>query len=153
MKTLEKFIKSTFIGGLLVILPVCLVALVIVKGVAATKEVLAPVIEHLPSGLQFKILKAADGKKPSESDTVECRYRATLLDGTEVDDSDRGGQPATLKVNGVIPGLKEALKLMPVGSKWRLFVPPHLAFGARGGGPDKGPNSTIIYEIELLAIR
>ena len=89
----------------------------------------------LPSGLQYRILKAGDGGKPSDADTVECRYRGTLIDGTEFDRSDPAGQPATFKVAGVIPGWREALKLMPTGSKWQLFIPPQLAYGARGRGP------------------
>ena len=107
----------------------------------------------LPSGLQYKVLKAGDGKTPTDADTVECHYRGTLIDGTEFDSSNRGGQPATFKVTGVIPGWKEALRLMPVGSKWQLFVPPQLAYGERGAGRDIGPNATLIFEVELLAIK
>jgi FKBP-type peptidyl-prolyl cis-trans isomerase len=106
----------------------------------------------LPSGLQYKILRAGEGKKPTDADTVECHYRGTLIDGTEFDSSYRAGQPATFKVAGVIPGWKEALKLMPVGSKWQLFIPPQLAYGARGLG-EIGPNATLIFEIEILAIK
>jgi FKBP-type peptidyl-prolyl cis-trans isomerase len=106
----------------------------------------------LPSGLQYKILKAGDGKKPAETDTVEVNYRGTLLDGTEFDSSYENKKPATLKVNGVIRGWSDALKLMPVGSKWRLFIPPQLAYGARGSGLI-GPNATLIFEVELLAIK
>lgn len=107
----------------------------------------------LPSGLQYKILKVGDGKTPTEADTVECNYRGTLIDGTEFDSSHRRGQPATFKAAGVIPGWKEALKLMPVGSKWQLFVPHQLAYGERGVGRDIGPNATLIFEVELLAIK
>lgn len=107
----------------------------------------------LPSGLQYKILKAGDGKKPTEADTVECHYWGTLIDGTEFDSSYRAGQPATFKVTGVIPGWREALKLMPVGSKWQLFIPSQLAYGARGSGRNIGPNATLIFEVELLAIK
>lgn len=107
----------------------------------------------LPSGLQYKILKDGDGKKPTEADTVEVNYRGTLIDGTEFDSSYSRGQPATLKVTGVIPGWKETLKLMPVGSKWQLFVPSHLAYGTRGIPPNIGPNTTLIFEVELLAIK
>lgn len=107
----------------------------------------------LPSGLQYKILKAGDGKTPTEADTVECNYRGTLINGTEFDSSYRRGQPATFKVTGVIAGWREALKLMPVGSKWQLFIPPQLAYGERGAGRDIGPNATLIFEIELLAIK
>jgi FKBP-type peptidyl-prolyl cis-trans isomerase FklB len=106
----------------------------------------------LPSGLQYKILKAGDGKKPTDADTVECRYRGTFMDGTEFDSSVRSGQPATLKVAGVIPGWREALKLMPVGSRWQLFIPPQLAYGARGAAR-VGPNVTLIFELDLLAIK
>jgi FKBP-type peptidyl-prolyl cis-trans isomerase len=107
----------------------------------------------LASGLQYKVLKAGDGKKPTEADTVECHYRGTLIDGTEFDSSYRRGQPATFKVTGVIPGWREALKLMPAGSKWQLLIPPQLAYGERGAGRYIGPNATLIFEVELLAIK
>jgi FKBP-type peptidyl-prolyl cis-trans isomerase FklB len=107
----------------------------------------------LPNGLQYKIIKAGTGKKPAETDTVECRYRGTLIDGKEFDSSYRTGQNATFKVLAVIAGWKEALKLMPVGSKWQLFIPPELAYGAMGAGRDIGPNATLIFEVELVAIR
>lgn len=108
----------------------------------------------LPSGLQYKILKAGDGKKPTEADTVECHYRGTLIDGTEFESSFRAGQTQTFKIKGgVIPGWREALMLMPVGSKWQLFVPPQLAYGERGSGSSIGPNATLIFEVELLAIK
>ncbi|HWQ69489.1 MAG TPA: FKBP-type peptidyl-prolyl cis-trans isomerase [Patescibacteria group bacterium] len=107
----------------------------------------------LPSGLQYKILKAGNGKTPTETDTVECNYRGTLIDGTEFDSSYRRGQPAAFKVTGVIPGWKEALKLMPVGSKWQLVIPHQLAYGERGVGRDIGPNATLIFEVELLTIK
>jgi len=110
-------------------------------------------VVSLPSGLQYKILKAGDGKKPTEADTVECNYRGTLVNGTEFDSSYRRGQPATFGVTQVIPGWKEALQLMPVGSKWQLFVPPELAYGERGAGREIGPNATLIFEVELLAIK
>ncbi len=106
----------------------------------------------LPSGLQYKILKAGDGKKPTEADTVECHYRGTLINGTELDKSE-AGKPTTFKVTGVIPGWREALQLMPVGSKWQLFIPPHLAYGERGADGRIGPNATLIFEVELLAIK
>jgi FKBP-type peptidyl-prolyl cis-trans isomerase FklB len=106
----------------------------------------------LPSGLQYKILKAGSGKMPTDADTVECNYRGTFINGTEFDSSYRTGKPATLKVKGVIPGWQEALKLMPVGSKWQLFIPPQLAYGERGSGPI-GPNATLIFDLELLAIK
>lgn len=108
----------------------------------------------LPSGLQYKILKAADGRKPTDSDTVECNYRGTLIDGTEFDSSYEAGKPAAFKVSeGVILGWKEALKLMTVGSKWQFFVPSQLAYGERGAGRQIGPNETLIFEVELLAIK
>jgi FKBP-type peptidyl-prolyl cis-trans isomerase len=108
----------------------------------------------LPSGLQYKILKAGDGKKPTEADTVEVNYRGTLINGTEFDSSYSRGQPATFKVKGgVIPGWTEALLLMPMGSRWQVFVPPQLAYGERGAGRDIGPNATLIFEVELLAIK
>jgi FKBP-type peptidyl-prolyl cis-trans isomerase FklB len=107
----------------------------------------------LPSGLQYKILKAGNGKKPTDTDTVECRYRGTLINGTEFDSSDRTGKPVTFRVSGVIPGWTEALKLMPVGSKWQLFIPPELAYGPRGASNLIGPNATLIFEVELLAIK
>ncbi len=107
----------------------------------------------LPSGLQYRILKAGDGKVPTDADTVACRYRGTLIDGTEFDRSDPGGQPAFFKVKGVIAGWKEALKRMPVGSKWLLFLPPQLAYGVSGAGRVIGPDATLIFEVELVAIR
>ncbi|MBI5015533.1 MAG: FKBP-type peptidyl-prolyl cis-trans isomerase [Deltaproteobacteria bacterium] len=107
----------------------------------------------LASGLQYKILKAGEGKKPTPDDTVECNYRGTLIDGTEFDSSYRRKQPATFKVKGVIPGWTEALQLMPTGSKWQLFIPSNLAYGERGAGRDIGPNSTLIFEVELLEIK
>ena len=107
----------------------------------------------LPSGLQYKILKVGDGKKPIGSDTVECHYRGTLINGTEFDSSYRRGQSASFAVAGVISGWTEALKLMPVGSKWQLFIPPQLAYGAQGAGRDIGSDATLIFEVELLAIK
>jgi len=107
----------------------------------------------LPSGLQYKVLKAGDGKTPKASDTVECNYRGTLLDGTEFDSSYSRGQPAKLTLSAIISGWREALKLMPVGSTWQLFVPPELAYGERGNGRGIGPNATVVFEMELLAIK
>ena len=107
----------------------------------------------LASGLQYKILKAGDGKMPTDEDTVEVNYRGTLIDGTEFDSSYKRGKPATFQVKGIIPGWKEALKLMPVGSKWQLFIPAELAYGTRGAGGNIGPNATLIFEVELLAIK
>jgi len=107
----------------------------------------------LPSGLQYKILKQGDGPKPSASDSVVCNYRGTLINGTEFDSSYKRGQPSTFPVSGVIKGWTEALQLMPVGSKWQLFVPSELAYGQRGASTDIGPNATLIFEVELLSIQ
>ncbi len=107
----------------------------------------------LPSGLQYKVLQQGTGPKPSTSDSVLCNYRGTLLDNTEFDSSYKRGQPATFPVGGVIKGWTEALQLMPVGSKWQLFIPSELAYGARGAGPNIGPNATLIFEVELLSIQ
>lgn len=107
----------------------------------------------LPSGLQYKILKAGDGEKPKPTDTVVCNYRGTLLSGKEFDSSYKRGQPATFPVSGVIKGWTEALQLMPVGSKWQLFIPPDLAYGDRGAGNDIAPGATLIFEVELISIQ
>jgi FKBP-type peptidyl-prolyl cis-trans isomerase len=111
-------------------------------------------VVSLPSGLQYKILKMGDGKMPKDTDIVECHYRGTLVDGTEFDSSYARKQPATFKVKGgVIPGWTEALLLMPVGSKFQFFIPPQLAYGENGAGGQVGPNATLIFEVELLAIK
>jgi len=107
----------------------------------------------LPSGVQYKILTAGTGKTPTLADTVVCQYRGTLVDGKEFDSSYKRGQPATFQVNKVIKGWTEVLQLMPVGSKWQVVVPPDLAYGVRGAGADIGPNATLIFEIELVAIK
>ncbi len=107
----------------------------------------------LPSGLQYKILKEGTGPKPAATDSVVCNYRGTLINNTEFDSSYKRGQPATFPVTGVIKGWTEALQLMPVGSKWELFVPAELAYGPRSAGPDITPNSTLIFEVELLSIQ
>jgi FKBP-type peptidyl-prolyl cis-trans isomerase FklB len=107
----------------------------------------------LPDGLQYKILKAGTGPKPTAGDSVVCNYRGTLLDGTEFDSSYKRGQPATFPVSGVIKGWTEAVQLMPVGSKWQLIIPPDLAYGNRGAGQEIGPNATLIFEVELLSIQ
>jgi FKBP-type peptidyl-prolyl cis-trans isomerase FklB len=106
----------------------------------------------LPSGLQYKILKAGTGEKPTLDDSVVCNYKGTLINGTEFDASEKHGGPATFPVNRVIAGWTEALQLMPVGSKWQLFVPSNLAYGANGPG-DIGPNATLIFEVELVSIQ
>jgi FKBP-type peptidyl-prolyl cis-trans isomerase FklB len=105
----------------------------------------------LPSGLQYKILKEGTGPKPAATDTVVCNYRGTLVNGTEFDSSYKRGQPASFPVNGVIKGWTEALQLMPVGSKWQLFIPFDLAYG-EPGRPGIEPSSTLIFEVELLSI-
>jgi FKBP-type peptidyl-prolyl cis-trans isomerase FklB len=107
----------------------------------------------LPSGLEYKVLKTGDGKKPAPADTVVCNYRGTFLDGTEFDSSDKNGGPATFAVNGVIKGWTEALQLMPVGSKWELYVPAELAYGESGAGNVIPPNATLIFDVELLSIK
>ena len=107
----------------------------------------------LPSGLQYKILTAGTGAKPTAADTVVCNYKGTLINGKEFDASSKHGGPATFPVSGVIKGWTEALQLMPVGSKWQLFIPPDLAYGQRGAGGDIGPGATLIFEVELVSIK
>ena len=107
----------------------------------------------LPSGLQYKILTTGSGSKPTLEDTVVCQYRLSLVGGKEVDSSIKRGQPFTIPVKSAIKGWTEVLQLMPVGSKWQVFVPPSLAYGERGGGADIGPNATLVFEIELVAIK
>lgn len=107
----------------------------------------------LPSGLQYKIITAGTGPKPTANDTVQCNYRGTLIDGKEFDSSAKHGGPATFPVSGVIKGWTEALQLMPVGSKWQLFVPSDLAYGDRGAGADIGPDSTLVFEVDLVSIK
>jgi FKBP-type peptidyl-prolyl cis-trans isomerase len=107
----------------------------------------------LPSGLQYKILTTGTGPKPAADDTVVCNYRGTLIDGKEFDSSYKRGQPATFPVSGVIKGWTEALQLMPVGSKWQLFIPPDLGYGDRGAGKDIGPGSTLVFDVELMSIQ
>jgi len=106
----------------------------------------------LPSGLQYKVLKEGTGPKPASTDTVVCNYRGTLINGTEFDSSYKRGEPTSFPVNQVIKGWTEALQLMPVGSKWQLFIPSDLAYADRGMG-DIGPNATLIFEVELLSIK
>jgi FKBP-type peptidyl-prolyl cis-trans isomerase FklB len=130
------------------------------KGAAAQKEGEAFLAANktkegvvtLPSGLQYKILTAGTGEKPTADDTVVCNYKGTLINGTEFDASEKHGGPLTFPVKGVIAGWTEALQLMPVGSKWQLFVPSNLAYGANG--PEQiGPNATLIFEVELVSIK
>lgn len=104
------------------------------------------------SGLQYIVLKAGDGPKPKETDTVRCHYEGRLIDGTVFDSSIRRGQPMEFPVNQVIAGWVEALQLMPVGSKWRLFIPSELAYGEHGAGDVIRPNSALIFDVELLQI-
>lgn len=112
-----------------------------------------PGVVVLPSGLQYKVITEGAGPKPTAADTVNCNYRGTLIDGTEFDSSEKHGGPATFPVSRVIKGWTEALQLMPVGSKWQLFVPANLAYGERGAGADIGPNATLIFEVELVSIQ
>ncbi len=105
----------------------------------------------LPNGLQYKVLKAGEGKKPGEDNTVEVRYRGTLINGKEFDSS--GNNSKTFKLSQVIPGLREGLKLMPLNSKYQLVIPPELAYGEQGAGQVIPPNSTLIFEVELLDIK
>ena len=129
------------------------------KAVAAKKEGDAflaenktkPGVVTLPSGLQYLIIKQGDGPKPAQTDKVKCHYHGTLIDGTVFDSSVQRGQPIDFAVNGVIPGWTEALQLMPVGSKWRLFIPSVLAYGDQAMGKIKA-GSTLIFDVELLEI-
>jgi len=106
----------------------------------------------LPSGLQYKIITEGDGPMPKATDTVECHYKGTLVDGTVFDSSYRRGKPATFQVGGVIQGWIEALQMMKVGSRWELYIPPELAYGDRGAGSVIKPGSTLIFEVEMLGI-
>jgi len=110
-------------------------------------------IVALPSGLQYKILQEGTGAKPTAADTVTVNYRGTLINGTEFDSSYKRGQPSSFPVGGIIKGWTEALLLMPVGSKWQLFIPSDLAYGPRQASPAIGPNSTLVFEVELLSIQ
>ncbi len=106
----------------------------------------------LESGLQYKVLTEGTGPKPTATDTVEVHYRGTLIDGTEFDSSYTRGSTVSFGVNQVIPGWTEALQLMPTGSKWQLFIPSDLAYGAGGSGGTIGPNATLIFDVELIQI-
>ncbi len=107
----------------------------------------------LPSGLQYKVLRPGTGKSPTDKDTVVAHYVGTLINGKEFDNSYKRGEPATFPVTGVIKGWTEALKLMQVGAKWRLFIPSDLAYGERGAGGVIGPNEALIFDVELLSIK
>jgi FKBP-type peptidyl-prolyl cis-trans isomerase len=105
------------------------------------------------TGLQYKILTAGTGAKPTKDDTVVCNYKGTFIDGKEFDSSYKRGQPAEFPVGHVIPGWTEALQMMPVGSKWQLVIPSDLAYGTRGAGGAIGPNQTLVFEVELISIK
>jgi FKBP-type peptidyl-prolyl cis-trans isomerase FklB len=110
-------------------------------------------IVTLPSGLQYKVIKEGTGPKPTAEDTVLCHYRGTLVDNTEFDSSYKRGEPLKIPVGGVIKGWTEAIQLMPVGSKWQLFIPSDLAYGERGApGSPIGPNSALIFDVELISV-
>jgi FKBP-type peptidyl-prolyl cis-trans isomerase FklB len=111
-----------------------------------------PEVVTLESGLQYEVLKQGDGAKPSASDTVSTHYHGTLIDGTVFDSSVERGAPAQFPVNRVIAGWTQALQLMPVGSKWRLYIPYQLAYGERGAGGAIAPFSALIFDVELLSI-
>ncbi|MCU7552330.1 FKBP-type peptidyl-prolyl cis-trans isomerase [Chitinophagaceae bacterium LB-8] len=111
-----------------------------------------PGIVALPSGLQYEIITEGTGPKPLASNKVTCHYHGTLIDGTVFDSSVKRGQPATFPLNQVIKGWTEGLQLMPTGSKWRFFIPPHLGYGDRQVSAQIGPNSTLIFEVELIGI-
>ena len=104
----------------------------------------------LPSGLQYQVLQKGEGPKPTASDKVKCHYHGTLINGTVFDSSVQRGEPAVFGVSQVIPGWVEALQLMPVGSKWRLFIPSDLAYGEHGAGEAIEPNSALVFDVELL---
>ena len=110
-------------------------------------------VVSLPSGLQYEIITKGVGEKPSAYNTVTCHYHGTTIKGEVFDSSVKRGQPASFPLNGVIKGWTEALQLMPTGSKWTLYIPPHLAYGNRGVSREIGPNSTLIFEVELISFR
>jgi FKBP-type peptidyl-prolyl cis-trans isomerase FklB len=110
-------------------------------------------VKTLPSGLQYKEIAPGAGKSPKTTDTVTTHYKGTLIDGTEFDSSLKRGQPATFQVSGVIPGWTEALQLMSPGSKYKLYIPQNLAYGAQGAGKDIPPYSALIFDVELIGIK
>ncbi len=109
-------------------------------------------VVSLPSGLQYEIMVQGAGAKPVATDSVKCHYHGTLIDGTVFDSSVQRGEPATFGVSQVISGWVEALQLMPIGSKWKLFIPSNLAYGTQGAGQHIGPNTTLVFEVELIDI-
>jgi FKBP-type peptidyl-prolyl cis-trans isomerase FklB len=109
-------------------------------------------VKTLPSGLQYKVLKEGTGRTPKVTDTVVVQYKGTLVNGTEFASSYRTNKPATFPVNGIMRGWTEALQLMKEGSTWQIFIPPELAYGEQGAGPI-GPNATLIFKIELIAVK
>ena len=111
-----------------------------------------PGLVSLPSGLQYEVIKQGEGEKPSSTNNVTCHYHGTLIDGTVFDSSVQRGKPATFPLNRVIKGWTEGLQLMPVGSKYRFFIPPDLGYGDRQVSAQIGPNSTLIFDVELLSI-
>lgn len=111
-----------------------------------------PNVVTLPDGLQYTVIKKGTGPIPSDTDTVTVNYEGKLINGTEFDSSYKRGQPATFPVNGVIPGWTEALKLMPAGSTWMLYIPATLAYGENGAPPAIGPNETLIFKVELISV-
>lgn len=112
-----------------------------------------PEVTELPSGLQYEILTAGDGAKPTASNEVTCHYHGTLINGTIFDSSVQRGRPASFPLNMVIKGWTEGLQLMPTGSKWRFFIPPHLGYGDRQVSAEIGPNSTLIFDVELISFK
>jgi FKBP-type peptidyl-prolyl cis-trans isomerase FklB len=127
------------------------------KNLQAGQEFLAanklkPAVTELPSGLQYEVITQGEGEKPTAFNKVTCHYHGTLIDGTVFDSSVQRGKPASFPLNMVIKGWTEGLQLMPVGSKYRFFIPPHLGYGERQVSAQIGPNSTLIFEVELLGI-
>jgi FKBP-type peptidyl-prolyl cis-trans isomerase FklB len=122
------------------------------EAAAAVPAAAAAGVVKTQSGLQYEILASGSGKSPSASDSVTVHYRGTLTDGTEFDSSHKRGQPAVFPVNRVIPGWTEALQLMKEGDKWKLTIPPQLAYGERGAGKLIPPNSTLVFEVELIKV-
>jgi FKBP-type peptidyl-prolyl cis-trans isomerase FklB len=118
-----------------------------------TKNATLPGVTRLPSGLQYEVLRQGSGPKPTSEDAVVAHYRGSHIDGTEFDGTDPEGEPATFPLRGVVPGWQEALPLMAVGSKWRLWLPPDLAYGEAGSPPAIEPNEVLVFEIDLIEVR